>query len=106
MNSRAKGARSGFKGVEYAPKNKENKYRGVVHLEGKSISAGSYQTAVEAALARDRKAREVEGEYAYLNFPDGTGRSAQPIGRRGKTVLKNPSLEPADPGLRKDRQAQ
>jgi len=81
VNSRAKGARSGYKGVEYAPRNKKNKYRGVVHDKGKRIPAGSYQTAVEAAVARDRKAREVQGEYAYLNFPDGTG----PQGRSRKS---------------------
>ena len=31
---------------------------------------GTFDDEVEAAKARDRKAYELEGEYAYLNFPE------------------------------------
>ncbi|MBN2134054.1 MAG: HNH endonuclease [Sedimentisphaerales bacterium] len=37
---------------------------------GKKYKLGSYDTDVEAAKARDRKAFELHGEYAYLNFPE------------------------------------
>jgi hypothetical protein len=69
LNSRARGGRSGYKGVEYAEQNRKNKYRAVVHDKGKRIPGGSYATALEAAVARDRLARAVQGEYAYLNVP-------------------------------------
>jgi hypothetical protein len=36
---------------------------------GKSIHLGTFSTAGEAAMARDRKAIEVYGEHARLNFP-------------------------------------
>jgi|ETNvirenome_2_60_1030617.scaffolds.fasta_scaffold51777_2 hypothetical protein len=35
-----------------------------------SIKLGHYATAEEAAEARDKKALEIHGEYARLNFPD------------------------------------
>jgi hypothetical protein len=37
---------------------------------GKHYYLGNFDDPVEAAKARDRKAYELHGEYAYLNFPD------------------------------------
>jgi hypothetical protein len=37
---------------------------------GKWLTLGRYDDEVEAAKARDRKAYELHGEHAYLNFPE------------------------------------
>jgi len=37
---------------------------------GKRYNVGHFDTEIDAALAYDRKARELFGSYAYLNFPD------------------------------------
>ncbi len=65
-NKPPRGKRSRFKGV-YPDGDKWYsmiKHKGVTHY------CGRFDDEVEAAKARDRKARELEGEYAYLNFPD------------------------------------
>lgn len=51
-------------------------YKGVVPREGRweatiNFTIGKYDTAEEAARAYDAKARELFGEFAYLNFPEG-----------------------------------
>ena len=38
--------------------------------KGKTYYLGTFADEVEAAKARDRKAYELEGEFAYLNFPE------------------------------------
>jgi len=68
-NSRPKGKSSRFKGVCY------DKARGqwmapVRSPDGKDIHTGRFDDEVEAAKAHDRLARELHGEFAYLNFPD------------------------------------
>ena len=87
-------AKSGFKGV-YEVRERRSKYTSKktgetkVHVRrpkkpwnayvgdpttkyprNKHINLGYYETAEEAARARDRKALEVHGEFAYLNFPE------------------------------------
>ena len=52
---------TGFKGV--------TKFRGGFLAQAPHWSAGPFPTAEEAAKAYDAKARELWGEYAYLNFP-------------------------------------
>jgi len=44
----------------------------VAHVvcQGKHYYVGAFADEVEAAKARDRKAYELHGEYAYLNFPE------------------------------------
>jgi hypothetical protein len=37
---------------------------------GRTYYLGTFDDEVEAAKARDRKAYELEGQYAYLNFPE------------------------------------
>jgi len=58
-------------------KNNTTGYKGVINLNGmwraqfsldyKFYDLGLYNTAVEAARAYNKKAKEVHGEYAYLN---------------------------------------
>jgi hypothetical protein len=47
-----------------------DKWQAVVVYNGQTIYLGLFDDEVEAAKARDRKAYELAGEYAYLNFPD------------------------------------
>jgi hypothetical protein len=64
---RNKKAFSIYKGV-----GKKKRYRGwrsLIHFEGKSYELGFYETEKEAAIAYDTKAKELFGEYAFLNFP-------------------------------------
>ena len=46
------------------------KWRAYIVLNYKQRSLGLYTNETEAALAYDRAAREMFGEYACLNFPD------------------------------------
>ena len=82
---------TGYKGVAYTPINKYKhtcKKTGITTIQesvvkkpyqayigdpertSRQIRLGYYATAEEAARARDAKAKELHGEYAYLNFPD------------------------------------
>ena len=67
MNRKGDRGRELYKGV-YIQRYKNKKYF-VVHV--KSTYAGIYETEKEAALAYDKKARELFGEFARLNFPEG-----------------------------------
>lgn len=60
---------SGYIGVSFA-KN-VGKYESYIHHNGRKNLLGYYETALEAALVRDRKAIELFGEYGRLNFPEG-----------------------------------
>lgn len=60
---------SRFKGVSYVKKFK--RWRAAIHdRAGKSIYLGNFVNEETAARAYDKKAREVFGPFAYLNFPD------------------------------------
>ncbi len=65
-NSRSKGGASGFRGVT----RHRDKWSARVKHRGKQYYLGSFDDPLQAALARDRKARELAGEYAWLNRPD------------------------------------
>ena len=60
------GKKSRFKGVY--PRGE--KWYAVFKHKGKTYYLGTFDDEVEAAKARDRKAYELEGEFAYLNFPE------------------------------------
>jgi hypothetical protein len=89
MNQKLKShSASGYKGVQYTPTQRykytskktgittvkeykvKNPYRAYVgDGKGGHISCGRWATAEEAARARDKKALELHGEFALLNFP-------------------------------------
>jgi len=57
---------SKYKGVTYHKRNK--KWEAKIIFNGKFIYLGGFDDEKEAALAYDRKAGELFGEFAYLNF--------------------------------------
>jgi hypothetical protein len=65
-NKAPRGKRSRFKGV-YPD---GDKWYAMIKHKGETYYLGTFDDEVEAAKARDRKAYELEGEYAYLNFPE------------------------------------
>ena len=66
MNKRKRSnSASPFKGV----RRKRGKWRATVILDGIDYNLGVFVTQEEAARAYDAKAKELFGEFAYLNFP-------------------------------------
>lgn len=59
---------SKYKGV-FRAKNQKN-YFSTIGYKGRQIYLGSYENEIDAAKAYDTKAKELFGDYAYLNFPD------------------------------------
>jgi len=56
---------TGYKGVQKS----RDKFMAMLTCHGKTHYIGSFDTPLEAALARDKVAIEVHGEFALLNFP-------------------------------------
>jgi hypothetical protein len=65
-NKAPRGRKSRFKGVY--PRG--DRWYAMLKHKGKLYYLGTFANEIEAAKARDRKAYELEGEFAYLNFPD------------------------------------
>lgn len=59
-----KGRRNGYKGVSV----EKYCFRASIKYKGKTIHLGSFKTEIEAARAYDAKAKELFGDFAYLNF--------------------------------------
>ena len=59
---------TGFRGVRYVAQT--GKYKATVGYKRKVVPVGEFDDPIEAAKARDRVARELHGEFAYLNFPE------------------------------------
>lgn len=69
MNSKPhKNSSSNFKGVTFDSVN--FKWAASIMFKGKAFRLGRFKTEIEAAVARDKKAIELQGERAYLNFPN------------------------------------
>lgn len=64
---------SGYKGVviHSAHGRRTGKWRAVIKHNNKTICLGEYRDPKDAALAYDAKAKELFGEFAFLNFPQG-----------------------------------
>lgn len=61
---------SGFKGVSLVRgKRLDRPYHAYIQHEGRTRSLGHFATGDAAARAYDRAARELFGEFAFLNFP-------------------------------------
>jgi hypothetical protein len=48
----------------------KNGWQAMIRHRGKTYYLGRFKDEIEAAKARDRKAYELAGEHAYLNFPE------------------------------------
>jgi hypothetical protein len=70
INAGPRGSGCGYVGVY--PRGK--RWEAGIAWRGKHFYLGHYDDPVEAAQARDRKAYELHGEHAYLNFPQNFGR--------------------------------
>jgi len=60
----------GFKGVTRDARQKTRQWRATLGGDKQRVTLGSFDTAEDAARAYDTKAKELYGEFAWLNFPD------------------------------------
>jgi hypothetical protein len=63
-----RGCSSKYKGVSWSKT--RMKFRAMICLNAKRIHLGYFVSEIDAAKAYDKKARELFGEFAYLNFPE------------------------------------
>jgi hypothetical protein len=80
-NSRPKGKSSRFKGPCWDKS--RQKWIVIIRYEGRNMQIGRFDDEVEAARAYDRKAYELFGEYAWLNFPEEFGLEPRHAHERG-----------------------
>jgi hypothetical protein len=62
--------RSGYRGVSDSGPAYKKKWRAELNYNGKRYRLGNFYDKEEAARAYDKKAYELMGEAAYLNFPN------------------------------------
>jgi hypothetical protein len=88
--NRRKGRKRAYKGITLD----RGKYKASIYRNGKATNLGRFDTPEEAALAYDTFAREHDGEFANLNFPDsqqivkGRGRLPRTSTMKGATFHK------------------
>lgn len=58
-----------FKGVRFAGSSYKRKFRATIKINKIEQHIGNYFTEEEAARAYDKKAKDLFGEFAWLNFP-------------------------------------
>lgn len=61
---------SGYKGVSWSKS--DSRWRASIYAGSKKIHIGNFKDPIDAAIAYDKKARELHGAYASLNFPRGS----------------------------------
>ena len=64
----SRGGTSKYKGVTRSKRRK--KFMAEIRVNQKKQYLGYFDSEIEAAKAYDKKAKELFGEFAYLNFPD------------------------------------
>lgn len=69
LNTRPR-SQSGFKGAWLRKRSGSRPWKSEIIYMDRRFFLGSFATAEEAARAYDVKARELFGEFAFLNFPD------------------------------------
>ena len=69
-NSRTASGSSSYKGVSYDIA--ARKWRATINHQGRHYHLGLFESEIQAARAYDKKAKELFGPYAYLNFPNDT----------------------------------
>lgn len=79
-NSPPRGGTSQFKGVAW--NRRARKWQARIQCDGRKFYLGLFRDEAEAARAYDRKAHELFGEYAYLNFPEEIRECCRKTGRR------------------------
>jgi len=94
-NQRPYGKTSRYKGVSRYKRT--NRYIAAICYQGKRFHLGYFKDEIDAAKAYDKKARELFGRFAYLNFPNS---NSEP--RRANEVSGNAGLRP-DRGQRAER---
>ena len=67
---RLKHKTSRYKGVHFHKKLK--KFQSAIHHNKKLYHLGSFKNEIDAAKAYDKKAKELHGQFAFLNFPNDT----------------------------------
>lgn len=67
QNQQSQNGTSKYKGVCWH--NRDKKWHTQIKHNGKNIHIGYFNNEIEAAKAYDRKAKELFGDFAYLNFP-------------------------------------
>jgi len=82
--------RSGYRGA-YPH---QGRWEAKISIRGRTISLGTFATAMAAAAAYDHEARKVRGEFARLNFP---GADEQPLLVRGVTAAAATETDPVSP---------
>lgn len=71
VNRIVRAGAAGFRGVYIdASHHGARPYRAEISFNGKRARLGRHLTAIEAARAYDRAARQLHGEFAILNFPE------------------------------------
>lgn len=69
MNTLSRGGVSQYKGVRW--RKERSKWIATITIDYKRKRVGSFDDEIQAAYAYDVAARELFGEFALLNFPDG-----------------------------------
>jgi len=57
-----------YKGVYFKPQNLKKQWYALIGVNNKSYNLGTFNSAIDAAHAYDKKAKELFGEFAHLNF--------------------------------------
>jgi hypothetical protein len=74
-----------------------DKWRARITVDGENLFLGDFDTALEAAKARDAAARRHHGPYAWINVPQGDEPAAADPPKEGDKPDKQPGPHPPIP---------